>query len=184
MNRAIVVIVIAAALGGVVAGGIMAWAFFTQRGEDAIATPVVGEFAPPPPPRKLIVVDAAELFLDGFGIGLPETDVAKTGRTRRLRFQKKKHDAGHVELWAIPKRSKRFSSVRMLVAGGEVVALRVKYNLPQPDTYDLWKDLLGKPYYLNGEERHWETAVLKAKARRDASKFYVVRKEYRGRFPW
>jgi hypothetical protein len=184
MNRAIATIIIAVALGGVVAGAIMAWAFFTQRGEEPVATPVVGEFEPPPPPRELIVVDAAEFSLDGFGIGLPEADIAKTGRTQRLRFQKKKHDAGHVELWAVPKRSKRFSSVRMLVADGEVVALRVKYKVQQPDTYARWKELLGEPYYLDGEERHWETTTLKAKARRDASKFYVVRKEYRGRFPW
>lgn len=185
MNRTIVIIVIGVALGGMVAGGIMVWAYMTQRSDAAIATPVVGdEPEPPPEPRPLVEVDSNELALDGFVLGMAEKKIAKVGRPLRLRFQKKVHDGGHVEYSAVPKRSKTYNSVRLLVAEGQVVGVRVKYDEQRSETYEQWKALLGEPYFTDDRERHWETVQLKAKARRDASKFYVALKEYRGRFPW
>jgi hypothetical protein len=183
VNRIYVIVVTLVASLGIIAGGVMVWAHGVYSGVDAIAKPVIGKPTLPVPPPQLIDIDEDAFALDGFALGMNENDILIAGQRLELRFRGKKRGDELVELIAVPDEPGRLQSVKLLSATGEIVAMRFAYTTPQSTILNTWKELLPEPYYSD-DDLHWETTSLQVKARPDASRFYVARKAYRGRFTW
>jgi hypothetical protein len=129
----------------------------------------------------LVAVDESRFELDRLRLGASERAVRKHGA---LNFERRAKKDG-VRSWRANIRDNpRYRSARVITHDGRVVGVRVRYREPNLLAHDLWRELLPAPYRTTDEDRHWETERLKLKASRDATVFYVVRKDHRSKLAW
>ena len=169
MDRTILSLVLAVGLVGALSAGTLV------VGYRATDEPHARESDP------LVAVDEGLFELDRLRLGASERVVRKHGA---LNFERRAKKDG-VRTWrANIQDNPRYRSVRVITHDGRVVGVRVRYREPNVGTHDLWRELLPPPYRTTDEDRHWETQRLKLKASRDATAFYVVRKDHRSKLEW
>lgn len=169
MDRTILSLVIVTGLVGVLSAGTLVVGY--RATNEALAAPS----------DPLIEIDETLLVLDTLHLGMPERDLREHGA---LRFEHGETSHGITRWEANTRDNPRYRSVRVLTRDGRAVGMRVVYRQPNVRAHDQWRELLAAPYRMTDVDRHWETAALKLKARRDATAFYAVRKRYRGQLDW
>lgn len=130
----------------------------------------------------LVVVDARALAVLGLSLGMTPTEVRRLGGPLRASFR---IEEGELATWRIhPRESSAVSSGTLLFWQGELVGLTLTLSEPAPQLAAAWSATLQAPYRRDDSADHWETRGLKAKARRDGRRLYVVDKRFRADLPW
>lgn len=130
----------------------------------------------------LVDVDARALAVLGLSLGMTPAEVRRLGRPLRTSF---KIEQGELATWRVhPRASSAISSGTLLFWQDALVGLTLTLSEPDPQLVATWRAVLQAPYRRDDSADHWETRSLKAKARRDGRRIYVVDKRFRADLPW